>query len=311
MLLKELIQSCDLLDSPAASGQGLIELFTSYPESAVEVVTIEGAKGSTDVVRVVVPGVNGKSSGGRAPTLGILGTLGGVGARPEVLGLVSDGDGAVVVVAAALKLARMAKFGDRCQGDVILSTHICPDAPTMPHEPTPFMGSPVSLSQQIKAELSLDMDAVLSVDTTRGNRVINHNGFALSPTVKEGYILRVSEDLLNIMERVTGETPVTFPVTMSDITPYGNGIYHINSIMQPAVFTGVPVVGVAVTTRSMVPGCGTGASQPFSLEAVARFCVETAKDFGTGCCQFYDKEQFALMQKLYGSMSILQTGGGD
>jgi hypothetical protein len=26
--------------------------------------------------------------------------------------------------------------------------------------------------------------------------------------------------------------PATFPVTMQDITPYGNGIYHINSIMQ-------------------------------------------------------------------------------
>ncbi|WP_254171499.1 DUF1177 family protein, partial [Clostridioides difficile] len=39
-----------------------------------------------------------------APTLGILGRLGGIGARPEVIGFVSDGDGALVAIAVAAKL---------------------------------------------------------------------------------------------------------------------------------------------------------------------------------------------------------------
>jgi hypothetical protein len=309
MLFKEIITICDLLDDPAASGQTILDLFEPFDIPRVEIEHLVGEKGSTDVVQISVPGTDGKSGGGKSPTLGILGTLGGIGARPLAAGLVSDADGALVAMAAALKLVGMAQRGDRCTGDVILATHICPHAPTQPHEPTPFMGSPVSLPQQIRAELSPDMDAVLSVDTTKGNRVINHHGFAISPTVKEGYILRVSEDLLTIMEWVTGDVPATFPVTMQDITPYGNGIYHINSIMQPSVWTDCPVVGVAPTTRMAVPGCATGANMPYGLEATTRFCIEVAKAFGAGQVKFYDPEQFALMQKLYGSMDVLRTGG--
>ncbi|MCH5770573.1 DUF1177 domain-containing protein, partial [Salmonella enterica] len=88
-------------------------------------------------------------------------------------------------------------------GDVIIGTHICPDAPTRPHEPVDFMDSPVDMKAMNEQELSAEMDAVLSIDTTKGNRIINHKGFALSPTVKQGYILRMSEDLLRIMETTT------------------------------------------------------------------------------------------------------------
>ncbi|WP_252495946.1 DUF1177 family protein, partial [Escherichia coli] len=49
--------------------------------------------------------------------------------------------------------------------------------------------------------------------------------YALSPTVKEGYILRVAEDLLRIMEMTSGRPAVTFPITTQDITPYGNGVH--------------------------------------------------------------------------------------
>jgi hypothetical protein len=171
------------------------------------------------------------------------------------------------------------------------------------------MSSPVGIFDQIAAELHPDMDAVLSIDTTKGNRIINQPGFAISPTVKEGYILRISEDLLRIMECVTGDFPCTFPITMQDITPYGNDIYHINSIMQPSVMTDCPVVGVAITTRSAVPGCASGANMPLGLESAARFVVEVAKVFGTGACRFYDKSQFDRMCQLYGSMDKLRERG--
>lgn len=59
------------------------------------------------------------------------------------------------------------------------------------------------MAQVNAEELTPELDAVLSVDTTKGNRVINHNGFAISPTVKEGYILRTSEDLLDLMQITT------------------------------------------------------------------------------------------------------------
>jgi len=77
----------------------------------------------------------------------------------------------------------------------------------------------------------------------------------------EGYILKVSSDLLSIMSTVTGKAPLVLPITTQDITPYGNGIDHLNSIMQPATATDAPVVGVALTAAVPVPGCATGANQ--------------------------------------------------
>ena len=94
-----------------------------------------------------VSGARGKTAGGDAPTLGIIGRLGGVGARPAAIGLVSDADGAVAALAAAIKLRVMHAAGDRLPGDVIVATHICPNAPTQPHEPVPFLGSPVDMAR--------------------------------------------------------------------------------------------------------------------------------------------------------------------
>jgi len=96
---------------------------------------------------------------------------------------------------------------------------------------------------------------------------------------------------------------------MQDITPYGNGVYHVNSILQPATATSAPVVGVAITTESAVPGCATGTTDLASVEAAARFCIETAKSFGAGTCQFYDTDEFERLHGLYGPMDRLQTSG--
>ncbi|WP_405079878.1 DUF1177 domain-containing protein [Paenibacillus chitinolyticus] len=309
MTLKQTMTVLDTLDSIYASGAKVKELFDAYPGVSVTVSKVSGEKGSTDFVKVVIPGTDGKSKGGSAPTFGIIGRLGGIGARPSRIGLVSDADGAVAAVAAALKLADMQTKGDALPGDVIVTTHICPDAPTRPHEPVDFMDSPVDILTMNREEVVPEMDAILSIDTTKGNRVINHKGIAISPTVKEGYILRVSDDLLRIMEMTTGRHAVTFPVTMQDITPYGNDLYHINSILQPAVATDAPVVGVAVTAQSVVPGCGTGASHETDIAAAARFAIEAAKEMTAGTCAFYDPEEFSRITKLYGSMKILQTSG--
>ena len=306
MSLTQTLQVFELLDSAHASGQTVVELLAPYSKVQVTVTKISGAKGSTDFVRIVIPGAAGKLAGGTAPTLGIIGRLGGIGARPTRIGLVSDGDGAVAAVAVALKLAHMQTQGDGLPGDVVVATHICPDAPTRPHEPVDFMDSPVDTEDMNEQEVSAEMDAVLSIDTTKGNRIINHKGFAISPTVKEGYILRVSDDLLRIMEMTSGRTAVTFPITTQDITPYGNGIYHLNSILQPSIATSAPVVGVAITAESVVPGCGTGASHEIDIAAAAKFAVEVAKEFSRGTCQFFDADEYQLLHKLYGSLAHLQ-----
>ncbi|TDT52638.1 uncharacterized protein DUF1177 [Enterobacter sp. AG5470] len=306
MSLQQTLQVFALLDSAYASGDKVKALLAEYRNVAVSVKAVSGPKGSTDFVKIVIPGTQGKRSGGSAPTLGIVGRLGGIGARPGRIGLVSDADGAVAAVASALKLAEMQRQGDSLPGDVIVTTHICPDAPTRPHEPVDFMDSPVETEDMNEQEVSDEMDAVLSIDTTKGNRIINHKGFAISPTVKQGYILRVSDDLLRVMEMTTGQLPVTFPITTQDITPYGNGVYHLNSILQPSIATAAPVVGVAITAVSAVPGCGTGASHETDIALACKFAVEVAKEFTRGTCQFFDSAEYQRLLNLYGSLAHLQ-----
>lgn len=312
MSFKHTIEAMELLDDPRITGEAVGEAIRSAgtPDVVVSVQTVRSPRGRTDFLKVVVPGSSGKSRGGNAPTLGIIGQLGGVGARPVQIGLVSDADGAIAVVAASLKLSSMLKKGDVLAGDVILTTHICPSSPVIPHDPVPFMGSPVDMEEMNRHMVDAAMDAVLSIDTTRGNRIINHKGFAISPTVKEGWILRVSEDLLDIMAITTGRPPVTFPITMQDITPYGNDVYHLNSIMQPATATSSPVVGVAVTSETVVPGCATGANHAADIDDVVRFVIEVAKSFGSGKCRFYDPVEFDRLVALYGRMDRLQRQDG-
>lgn len=306
MSLHQTLQVYELFDSALIDGQQVADLFAAFPGVSASVKRVSGPKGRTDFVRITIPGAQGKAGGGSAPTLGIIGRLGGIGARPTRIGMVSDADGAVAAVSSALKLAVMQTKGDVLAGDVIVTTHICPDAPTRPHEPVDFMDSPVDDVTMNDNEVVQEVDAILSIDTTKGNRIINHKGFALSPTVKEGYILRVSDDLLRIMEMTTGRPAVTFPITTQDITPYGNGIYHLNSILQPSTATDVPVVGVAITAESVVPGCGTGASHEVDIAAAVKFAVEVAKEFGRETCHFYDADEYARLLALYGSLSHLR-----
>ncbi|MED2258393.1 DUF1177 domain-containing protein [Brevibacillus parabrevis] len=310
MSFKHVIEMYDLMDSAYVTGDDLKRYFEQSGFRDVEVSTVTGQKGKTDFVKVLIKGKNGKSSGGTAPTLGVIGRLGGIGARPEQVGFVSDGDGALACMAAAAKLADMQQRGDVLEGDILLTTHICPDAPTLPHDPVPFMNSPVDMQIMNANEVSSEMDAILSIDTTKGNMILNHTGYAITPTVKEGYILRISNDLLELVKQTSGNMPVTLPITVQDITPYGNNLHHINSIMQPCVVTDSPVVGIALTTQVPVAGCATGATHLVHVEQVVRFVIEVAKLFGTGKCAFYDEEEFARMTSLYGSMKHLLTLDG-
>jgi hypothetical protein len=308
-MLKQVMEAHELLDDAQVNGPKVADLLKSRGLGEIDVKTIDGKRGSTDFLKALIPGTGGKKSGGNAPTLGIIGRLGGIGARPERIGLVSDADGALTAISCALKLADMRKGGDVLKGDVIVATHVCPNAPTEPHEPVPFMGSPVEMHEMNKHEVDTAMDAILSVDATKGNRLINYRGVAITPTVKEGYILRISEDLLDILAWTTGKPPRVTPITTQDITPYGNGLFHMNSIMQPCTATDSAVVGVAVTAETAVPGCGTGANHEVDIEEAGRYCIEVAKVFAEGKCRFYDEEEFKRIVSLYGRMDVLQTLG--
>ncbi|EKN4690042.1 DUF1177 domain-containing protein [Yersinia ruckeri] len=281
MSLQQTLRVFELIDSGHVCGQDVVDLFVDFPGVTASTIRAEGPNGVADLVRIDITGSSGKTQGGQAPTLGIIGRLGGIGARPVRIGMVSDADGAI-------------------------TTHICPHAPIRAHDPVDFMSSPIDHITMNSHEVMVEADAILSIDTTKGNRIINHNGYALSPTVKQGYILRVSEDLLRIMEITCGHYAVTFPITIPDITPCGNGIHHLNSILQPSTVTHAPVVGVAICTQSMIPGCATGASHETDIAKAVKFTVEVAKEFVSGTCRFYDESEFSRLLSLYGSLAHLQ-----
>lgn len=294
IMLKDVLTIYELLDNPHVTGHQVASLFS---HAKIETVTEPGsapASGSTDFIKI--------SHGSGSPVLGIIGQLGGIGTEGKS-GLVSDAEGALTVLACALYCeTHPIDF----EGSVIFSTHICPHAPIIAHDLVDFMGGPLPNSTMMDHFVDERMEAILSVDTTRGNRIINHRGFAISPTVKEGYILRVSEDLLDIQQRVTGTLPVVFPITTQDITPYSNTLYHLNAIMQPSIKTSAPVAGVAITSQVVVAGCATGTNQLLDVEAAARFCCEVIKEYGKGRCSFYDPVEFETLVRLYGPMTHLQ-----
>ena len=311
MALKQVIEVYELLETQEIKENEIKKFFIEkgLNEADIEIRKVREERGETKFIKMQIKGKEGRLIGGTAPTLGIIGRLGGIGARPHKIGLVSDADGAITALAAAAKLSEMNRKGDELSGDVIVATHLSTHSPIIPHKPVDFIGSPVSMETMNKHEVDEKMEAILSVDMTKGNRIINSRGFAISPTVKEGYILRVSEDLLDIMQIVTGKLPVVFPITTQDITPYGNDIYHLNSIMQPATVTNAPVVGVAITTDVPVPGCATGANHCIDIEMAARFMIEVAKSWGEGKCSFYDDKEFQKLLSLYGSLKHLKTQG--
>jgi len=303
-MLKRILEVVDLVDTASASAAKVADWLRDLG-AEVDIVTLEGP-GRTDFLRVAVRGSEGARAGGSVPTLGVIGRLGGVGSRPQKLGLVSDADGAIVALAAAGGLARMRRLGDVLRGDVLIRTHISTSSPMVPHEPAPFIDSPVDRDTLTRAEVDPEMAAVLSVDVTRANRIAKQGGFAITGTVKEGYILRPTPAMLDVYERVAGRPPVVLPLFTQDITPSGNLVHHVNSIMQPATLTRAPVVGVALLAPVVIAGAATGVLREQELAAAASFVVEVAKEFSAGALRFYHEDELHRLVEMYGSLRHLQ-----
>ena len=184
MLLKEILNVYDLLDSATANGDAVANYLKSIRASAnVEVVHIDTPKGSNRCRPRACRRYKRTQRGWFRSPIGLMGWLGGIGARPGAVGYVSDGDGALVALAIAAKLLDMQNKGDRLEGDVYLATHICPCAPTRPHDPVPLMDSE-PFRDQVKREAfasAEQIDALMSCDTTKGNHIINARGLRSPP----------------------------------------------------------------------------------------------------------------------------------
>jgi hypothetical protein len=304
MAFKQVLEAYEFMSSATVTGADTAALLAARGVADVTVERVTGAAATTDFVSCLIPGVDPT-----LPALGIIGRLGGLGARPDIIGLVSDADGGVVALATILKLADMAKAGDVLPGPIRIHTHVCTHAETRPNHPVPMMRSPLPARGMMQREVHADMAAIISVDTTRGNRFVNKRGVALTPVVKEGWILRVPDPILDLIGWVSGELPMLLPLTTQDITPQENGLWHINSIVQPSTATKAPVIGVALTAQTTVPGCATGVSNVVDIDVATRFCIEVAKRFATGSCPFFDPAEFAALIARYGSLQHLSTMG--
>ncbi len=303
-MLKQILEAVELLDHADASGEGVVAWLRSAGADASHEV-LEG-KGRTDFVRATIPGSQGRLAGGAAPTLGVIGRLGGVGCRPARLGLVSDGDGAVVAIAVAACLAGMRAHGDVLPGDVLIRTHVSTASPITPHEPAAFVDLPIDRDTLIQAEIDPTMNGILSIDSTRANRIAKHAGFGITGTIKEGVILRPTTGVLDVYERTAGRAPFVVPIFTQDITPPGNGLHHINSLLQPATVTDAPVIGIALLSPIVLGGASTGVVREAELATAGRFVVEIAKEFTAGTLALYHRDEFERFVDLYGSMKRLQ-----
>ena len=306
MVLKQILEILDILDNPKVKALEVKKLFNERGCQSISVESVEGEHGEVEFIKIILAGLNGKIKGGNSPTINIVGQLGGIGAYPIMTGFVSDGDGALAALSAALKIVEMQSRECYLEGDVVVTTHICNTAPITPRKLVTFLDMPLPVDVLLKYLVDSQADAVLSIDTTKGNRILNQRGFAITPTVKEGYILKVSDDLLDIMSTVTGLLPAVIAISTQDITSYNNNLYHINSIMQPVTFTDSPVVGVAITAQTPVAGSATGATNFVDIEMAARFCIEVAKYYGAGKCKLFDNQEFEKLVSIYGSMKHLQ-----
>ena len=294
----ECLEIGELLSDPAAGGGEVAALFPA--DAALTLTPLGEGDTQFDFVRIDLPGRNGKTAGGSAPTLGILGQLGGLRV-PGIPGLASEADGAVVSLAVALRLARMKAVGESLNGDVIVTTHVCQTAMLEPREPYPFVMPPVPFRRLLDFHVDAAMDAILTAETARGNRFVCHKGFAITQTVMQGYVLPGSPDLLRIMEHTTGTAPILYPVAMQDITPWDNGVHHSTLLLAPATVCDAPVVGVGLTSAAAPTGYATNVADVTDLENAARFCLNVAEEFGAGSCRFHDAEEFARMVERYGS----------
>lgn len=304
MSLHQTLTICNLIDKHNINGQDVVDLFCQYPGIIPSTHRVMSSDGMIDFVRVVIPGKNGKLRHGEAATLSIVSRYDRYQSHQVNEQISAVADGAVVCLACVLKLAEMQTKGQFLAGDVIVTTRLYPDGLPLPHEPVDFIHSVMDIEAMNEHDIDQTADAFLSIGIQKDKPILQHNCYAISPTVKQAYILRVSEDLLRIMEQSSGLNATTFPVTTLDITPYGNGVDHFNNVLQPAIATDAPVVGIVISADKK--STATYARNEVDISTVVKFIIQVAKEFGQGTCSFFDYYEFALLQSLYGNMSHLQ-----
>ncbi|WP_270934085.1 DUF1177 family protein [Falsiroseomonas oryzae] len=300
-MLKEILDVLDFMTAPRASVEDFLRMLPPGAHShTTEVVEVDGRR--MDFLKILFPGRRGRSAGGNTRTLGVIGSLGALRVPGDNQALVSDADGCLVALAVALRLARMAAKGQVLASDVLISTQLCHDGRAEPHDPYPFVMSPIPSRLKHPRLVDPRMDGLVVVETCKSNKLVSHKGFAITHVAKEGMLLRLHANLIHIQEMVTGRLPVIFPVSQQDLTPYETGIHHVCGMMLPALYTDAPVLGVPMVTEAQTWPAWTNVQHASEMDQAGRFCLEVATRFGLGECEFFYEADYEAMKKFYGTL---------
>jgi hypothetical protein len=306
-MLQEILDILDFMTTPRASVADFAKLLPAGTHSLrSDELVVEGRE--MTFVKILFPGRRGKSTGGNTRTLGVIGSLGALRVPGENLALVSDADGCLVALALALRLARMAAKGQVLANDVLISTQLCHDGRAEPHDPYPFVMSPIPSRLKHPRLVDPSMDGLVVVETCKSNKLVSHKGFAITHVAKEGMLLRLHANLIHIQEMVTGRLPVIFPVSQQDLTPYETGIHHVCGMMLPGLYTDAPVLGVPLTTEAQTWPAWTNVAHAPELDQAGRFCLEVATRFGLGECEFFYEDDYQAMKRFYGTLPRAVAG---
>ncbi len=296
MAREQIIEIVDLLDQPDVDAEDVRAFFGSRGYDAVEIETTETESGLVDFLSFEFHG----SNGGESPTTGIVGLSEMDLIECKQKGISSYECGVLATLSAALVLVDMGEDESNLYGNVLLKTEMV--------RPKLDAGK-VWLAVESRCERLVDptMDFVLSLGTVRDSRTNNSAGVAFSPTIKDGWVLPVSEDLVSIKNEVASCPTAVLPVTTQDITPYANELYHLSCVTQPATVTDAPVVAIAFTSGTRVAGKDISPVSAEEIDTAVRFVLEATKAYTSGCLKLFDPEEFDRLVRLYGTMSYLQA----
>lgn len=244
-----------------------------------------------------VPYIKALYEGGGNKRVEVLGRLGAI-QMSQFKGLVSDADGAIIALTVLAELKRLEEKGIKLNLDVSFVTNVALNAKLIPHKPFDFMVPEVGLDDALKEEVDPKASFIISIDSTKGNRLAKFDDFALTHVVLNGYILRVSDEVVDIYNRVTGHEVYLVSLTTGDLTPLDFNVYHISTLISPWLYTTSPVLGIATVSKQMVPGYATGVMDLNMLERASRFIIELLKHIGLGGKVYDEREYEELVKKL-------------
>jgi hypothetical protein len=231
----------------------------------------------------------------------ILGRLGAIKVSNNK-GIVSDADGAIVSITSMIEWA---KNYSEIEGEAIFSTSISLNAKIIPHKPFNFMVPLVGLNEALEIEVDKEAQFLISVDSTKGNRIAKYNDFAISHIIKDGYILKISDEIIDIYEKVTEHEPYFVALTSGDLTPMEVNAYHISTFLTPWLYTESPVLGLATVSKYPIPGYETGVQNVLMLERASRFSIEVLKYYFSGG-KVYSEDELSSLKKSLGESQFIK-----